>query len=63
MKICADRGWEYQEIEGDLTLFQRWLDGPWPEQDYLIVEPGATVVPSYDEGIIQIEPMHTMSTS
>lgn len=57
-RICEERGWAFEEIEGDLSLFQRWLDGPWPEEDFLIVEPGQRIVPSYDDGIIHIDPVH-----
>jgi hypothetical protein len=38
-----------------MTLLQNWLDGPWPEEDFLIIPPGQTIRPSYDEQIIQIE--------
>ncbi|MBT7860332.1 MAG: DUF1638 domain-containing protein [Gemmatimonadetes bacterium] len=56
-QICVDRGWKYEEIEGDLSLFQQWLDGPWPEEDYLVVEGGQRIVPSYEDGVIQIDPV------
>ena len=54
-KICEKRGWAFEEQQGDLSLLQTWMDGPWPESDFLIAEPGQTIQPSYDEQIIQIE--------
>lgn len=51
-KICADKGWTYDQIPGDLSLFQRMLDGPWPEQDFLVLKPGQKVVATFDERII-----------
>jgi hypothetical protein len=51
-KVCADKGWTYDQIPGDLSLFQRMLDGPWPETDFLVVKPGQKVVASFDEKII-----------
>ena len=51
-KICAEKGWTYDEIAGDLSLFQRMLDGPWPEQDFLVLKPGQKVVATFDERII-----------
>ncbi|MDP6042650.1 MAG: DUF1638 domain-containing protein, partial [Candidatus Latescibacteria bacterium] len=53
--ICEKRGWAYEEMQGDLTLLQNWLDGPWSNDDFLTVEPGQNIYPSYDEQIIQIE--------
>ena len=54
--ICLQRGWQYGEIPGDLGLLQRWLDGEWDPENYLVVQPGETVVPTYAEGIIAAEP-------
>lgn len=54
-EICAQRNWEYREVAGDLSLLQTFLDGPWPEADFLRVSPGEQISPSYDEQIIQIE--------
>jgi hypothetical protein len=53
--ICAQRGWEFKEIEGDLGLLRRWLDGEWDAKDFLVVEPSQTVAPSYSEGVIKTE--------
>ncbi len=39
-KICAEKGWQYDELKGDFRLFQKMLDGDWPEADFLIVRPG-----------------------
>ena len=55
--LCRERGWDYEEVQGDLTLLQNWFDGPWPESDFLVVQPGEKVQPSYDEQVIQIEPI------
>lgn len=53
--LCSQRGWEYEEIAGDLGLLQTWLDGPWSEEEFLVVPPGQRIEPSYDAQIIQIE--------
>lgn len=50
--ICRQRGWEYRELEGDLGLLQRWVDGQWDEAEFLIVQPGEVVCATYDERII-----------
>jgi hypothetical protein len=54
-KICADRGWEFAEIAGDLGMFQRLLDGEWKEQEVLVLQPNQKVVATYDEAIIGAE--------
>jgi hypothetical protein len=51
-EICAKRGWEYEELEGDISLFQKWVDGKWEPADFLVVPPGHVVVPSYDQGVV-----------
>jgi hypothetical protein len=53
--ICAERGWEFKEIEGDLGLFRRWLDGEWDAKDFLVLQPNQKVMPSYDASIVTAE--------
>jgi len=51
-RICAERGWQYEELAGNLGLLQRWLDGPWESDDFLVVPPGQKVAATFDERII-----------
>jgi hypothetical protein len=51
-QICSEKGWTYDRIAGDLSLFQKMLDGPWSDSDFLTVRPGQSVVASYDDKII-----------
>ncbi len=51
-RVCTEKQWSYEELAGDLGLLQRWLDGEWAEADFLVVPPGARVVPSHDERIV-----------
>ncbi len=51
--ICENRGWRFEQIEGDLHLLERWLNGEWDSEAFLVVPPGQKVVPSYDSGIIK----------
>lgn len=53
-EICARNSWEYKEIEGDLGLLQRWVDGEWDANDFLIVGPGETIAPTIDGQIITV---------
>lgn len=52
--ICDGYGWRFEETPGDLKLLQDWLDGDWSEADFLTVQPGEVVQPSYDDNIIRI---------
>ena len=53
-KICADKGWQYDQLPGDLRLFEKLLEGDWPEADFLTVRPGQKVVASFDEKVIGV---------
>jgi hypothetical protein len=46
------RRWKFEKVKGDMSLIQRLVDGPWDEKDYLIVPPGANIITTYDEKII-----------
>ncbi len=53
-RICTRNGWEPREIAGDMGLFQRWVDGPWEPAEFLIVPPGARMIPTFDTQILTI---------
>ena len=54
-QICQEKGWQYDELAGDMSLFQKLVDGDWPEKDFLVVQPGQKVVASFDEMVIRAE--------
>ena len=43
-RLAAERGWEFEELSGRLTLLQALLDGDWDEDRFLVVPPGHTVI-------------------
>lgn len=50
---CAGyMGWAFLEIPGDIQLLENFIGGHWPSGDFLVVQPGQSVVPSYDDSII-----------
>lgn len=51
-QICDEYGWNFEEVPGEMGLLQRWLEGAWDEEDFLIVHPGDSIRPSYDDSII-----------
>lgn len=49
---ARENGWRYEELEGNLRLLRRLLDGEWDTEEYLIVRPGEEIVPSYDGRVV-----------
>lgn len=56
-EICRTQGWMMDELRGDLTLLQNWVDGAWLEHDFLIVPPAHAVYPSHQDHIIEARPL------
>lgn len=55
---CAkELGWEYDELDGDSRLVRDFLEGNWDSDNFLVVPPGHTVVPSHDEWVIEAKVM------
>jgi hypothetical protein len=52
---ARQRGWRFEAVPGDLTLFRRLLAGDWDDRDFLVVPPRHRVVPTYDERVIAAE--------
>jgi hypothetical protein len=58
-KECAEyMQWEYDELAGDTSLMQRFVDGDWGADDFLVVEPGQRIAEDLTSaGIIKAEPV------
>ena len=55
-RICREKGWEFLTVAGDLALIRVGLDGPWDDGQFLTLDPGCAVRPSYNETVIAAEP-------
>lgn len=42
---AREHQWEYEEIDGDINLIFRLLNGDWDSEDFLIIPPGQTIEP------------------
>ena len=51
-KICEEKGWKYDQLEGDMKLLFNLVEGNWSEAEFLTVPPGQKVVATFDDKII-----------
>jgi hypothetical protein len=52
---AAERGWQYERLQGDMALVQALVDGPWDDARFLVVPPGRRVAASFDDGVIKAD--------
>lgn len=52
-KCAADAGLELLQYEGSSRLMADFVNGNWNEEDFLILQPGQTLQPSYDSMVIR----------
>ena len=56
-KALADQsGMELLQYEGSSRLMANFVNGNWDEEDFLILQPGQTLQPSYDRMVIKTVP-------
>ena len=54
-KECAEYlGWKYKKERGSVSLVEDLFAGRWEAKDFLIVPPGKTIEPSYDDSILRV---------
>lgn len=49
---AGENGWAYDKVEGDLTMLQRLLDGEWAGNEFLVLQPGESLVATHDDMIV-----------
>ncbi|MEW6355932.1 MAG: DUF1638 domain-containing protein [Planctomycetota bacterium] len=49
---AQENGWEYRRLKGDIGLIRRLLDGEWREDEFLVLQPGESIVASNDDRIL-----------
>ena len=52
-EICREQGWEFVRLEGSLALLQRMLDGDWPDDQFVVLQPGQSLEASHDEYVLR----------
>ena len=51
--VASSHNWEYEEIQGDMSLVRRLASGQRDDGDFLVVPPGKRVAETFDERIIE----------
>ena len=54
--LAKARGWAFERLEGDMGWLRRLLDAKWPEEEFLVVQPGERVALASDERLLRAEP-------
>ena len=49
---AAEHTWEFDQVEGDMSLIRQLVNCNWNDADLLVVPPGWRIAPRYDDGII-----------
>ncbi|MFC1671498.1 DUF1638 domain-containing protein [Planctomycetota bacterium] len=52
---AAEKGWKYDEIDGNTDLPMRMMNGEWNQDEFLVIEPGRVSSPSYDESVVTLK--------
>ncbi len=51
------RGWVFERKEADRRLLRMQLGGEWPEDEFLVVEPGHVIESTFDESLLRAAPV------
>ncbi|MCX5641829.1 MAG: DUF1638 domain-containing protein [Candidatus Omnitrophica bacterium] len=58
-EMAKEKGWEWEEMAGDSSFLKQMIEGPYPEENFLLVEPGCKIAATNDENIIMSVPVKT----
>ncbi len=50
------RGWIFERRQGNHRLLKMLVNGEWPDDEFLVVPPGYTIVQQAGDGLIGVEP-------
>jgi hypothetical protein len=55
-ELAAERGWEFEALDGDMSLLHRLVDGPWDPDDFLVLPPGQRAAATLGDEVIVLDP-------
>ena len=50
---ASERGWEFEKVQGDISLLRRLVDGDWNSGDFIMAQPGWRFAATWDERILE----------
>ncbi|MDB4583077.1 DUF1638 domain-containing protein [Draconibacterium sp.] len=50
---AKDNNWKYEELEGNTNLLLKMMNGEWDEDNFLVIQPGESIEPSYCAKVIK----------
>ena len=53
-KEAEAKGWRFERMTGDIRLIKDLINGNWPEEDYLRLEPGQKIVIGFGDKILKV---------
>jgi len=50
---AAEKGWKFEKMSGNLVLLRRLVTGDWKDSDFLVVQPGHCIAPTYGSDVVR----------
>lgn len=50
---AEEKGWAFDELTGSMLILRKLIHGEW-DDDFLVLQPGETIAPSYDDGVVKV---------
>jgi hypothetical protein len=52
---AKEKGWHFDKLAGDLNLLAKMLEADWPEDEFVVVQPGQKISPRNDESVLDCQ--------
>lgn len=52
-RLAEEHHWTFEQIPGSVNILQHLVDGEWNPAEFLVLQPGQTIAPSFDDGVVK----------